>query len=311
MAFYLGIDTSNYTTSAALYDLESGAVCHRKQLLAVRPGERGLRQSDAVFQHTRQLPKLIEDLFAQNTYPLAAVGVSAFPRRTKDSYMPCFLVGEGVARSIAAAQQLPLYRFSHQEGHIAAALYSCGRLDLLEQGEFIAFHFSGGTTECLHCTAERGVLSVEPFAHTSDLNTGQVIDRIGVRMGMQFPCGAELEQLAMSSQKTFRVHPSFHNGDPSLSGLENQAERMLVSGEDPADVAKYVLDFVLAVVDRITRNALASFGPLPLIYAGGVMSNRYISGTIQARYGGAFAQPEFSSDNAAGIALLAARQEAK
>ncbi len=311
MPFYLGIDTSNYTTSAALYDTESGVVCHRKQLLTVHPGERGLRQSDAVFQHTRQLPILIEDLFSRNTYPLIAVGVSAFPRRVKDSYMPCFLVGDGVARSIAAAHRLPLHRFSHQEGHIAAALYSCGRLDLLEHGDFIAFHFSGGTTECLHCTAEQGVLSVESFAHTSDLNTGQVIDRIGVRMGMQFPCGPELERLAMESQKAFRVHPSFRDGDPSLSGLENQAERMLASGEEPADVAKYVLDFVLAVVERITQNALAAFGPLPLIYAGGVMSNRYISGIIQTRYGGIFAQPEFSSDNAAGIAVLAARQEGK
>lgn len=160
MAYYFGIDTSNYTTSAAVYDTDTRAVTQVKKLLTVRPGERGLRQSDAVFQHTRQLPELTEQLFSQNTYHLSAVGVSAFPRRQEGSYMPCFLVGEGTARTLAAASGLPLYRFSHQEGHIAAALYSCGRLDLLKKGEFIAFHFSGGTTECVHCLAENGEIRV-------------------------------------------------------------------------------------------------------------------------------------------------------
>ena len=220
--------------------------------------------------------------------------------------MPCFLVGEGTARSLAAAMNLPLYRFAHQEGHIAAALYSCGRLDLARSGEFIAFHFSGGTTECVHCRAENGDLHAELFAHTDDLNTGQAIDRIGVKMGLQFPCGPELERLASDSTRTFRVHPSFRDGNPSVSGLENKAAQMLAAGESQADVARYTLDYILAVVDQITRNALAQFGPLPLIYAGGVMSNRYIAGEIRRRYGGFFAEPEFSSDNAAGIAVLTA-----
>ena len=220
--------------------------------------------------------------------------------------MPCFLVGEGTARTLAAASGLPLYRFSHQEGHIAAALYSCGRLDLLKKGEFIAFHFSGGTTECVHCLAESGEIRVQLFAHTDDLNTGQAIDRIGVMMGMQFPCGPELERLAAQSSRTFRVHPSFKDGNPSVSGLENKAAQMLRAGETPADVAHYTLDYILAVVDQITRNAREKFGDLPLIYAGGVMSNRYIAGEIRRRYGGFFAEPAFSSDNAAGIAVLTA-----
>lgn len=173
MACFLGIDTSNYTTSAAVYDSESGEVFQQRKLLEVKPGEKGLRQSDAVFQHTRRLPGIIEQLFSGNTYRLQGVGVSVFPRRQQGSYMPCFLVGEGVARGISAAAGLPLHTFSHQEGHIAAALYSCGRLDLLEAGEFVAFHFSGGTTECVHCVSRKGEIRAELFAHTADLNTGR------------------------------------------------------------------------------------------------------------------------------------------
>lgn len=149
-------------------------------------------------------------------------------------------------------------------------------------------------------------MQVELFAHTDDLNTGQAIDRIGVMMGMQFPCGPELECLAAQSSRTFRIHPSFKDGNPSVSGLENKAAQMLRAGESPADVAHYTLDYVLAVVDQITQNARKEFGNLPLIYAGGVMSNRYIAGEIQQRYGGFFAEPAFSSDNAVGIAVLTA-----
>ena len=306
MACFLGIDTSNYTTSAAVYDSESGEVFQQRKLLEVKPGEQGLRQSDAVFQHTRRLPGIIEQLFSGNTYRLQGVGVSVFPRRQQGSYMPCFLVGEGVARGISAAAGLPLHTFSHQEGHIAAALYSCGRLDLLEAGEFVAFHFSGGTTECVHCVSRKGEIRAELFAHTADLNTGQAIDRIGLMLGLHFPCGPELEQLASKSKRTFRVRPSFSGEDPSVSGLENQAARMLAEGALPEDVAKFTLDYVLAVVDHISAGARRQFGELPLIYAGGVMSNRYIAGEIRHRYGGWFAEPQFSSDNAAGIAVLAA-----
>ena len=306
MACYLGIDTSNYTTSAALYDAAQGRIVPQKKLLEVKPGEKGLRQSEAVFQHTRQLPQIIEQLFSESTYRLQGIGVSAFPRRQQGSYMPCFLVGEGTARSLAALSQLPVYSFSHQEGHIAAALYSCNRLDLLKQGEFIAFHFSGGTTECVHCTAQCGQLNVQLFAHTADLNTGQAIDRVGVMLGMKFPCGAELERLAAQSQKTYKVHPSFSGENPSVSGLENKAARMLSDGAAPADIAKFTLDYVLAVVDHISASARRQFGAIPFIYAGGVMSNRYIAKAIGQKYGGLFAAPEFSTDNAAGIAVLAA-----
>ncbi len=95
-----------------------------------------MKQSDAVFQHIKQLPQLLERLFGQCQMSVAGVGVSVTPRRSEGSYMPCFLVGSAVASSISSALSVPKYEFSHQEGHIMAALYSAGHLELL-QDEFM------------------------------------------------------------------------------------------------------------------------------------------------------------------------------
>lgn len=73
----------------------------QKQLLPVREGELGLRQSDAVFAHVKQLGALVEALFEAGPPPLAGVGASVRPRDAEGSYMPCFLVGEAVAQSVA------------------------------------------------------------------------------------------------------------------------------------------------------------------------------------------------------------------
>lgn len=148
---FLGIDTSNYTTSAALLDDKTGTVTQKKMLLPVKPGEKGLRQSDAVFHHTVQLPQVLTELFSENPGAPDCVGVSIFPRREKGSYMPCFLVGKAAAEAISVSENKPLRTFSHQEGHIVAALFSAKRLDLLKE-TFLAFHVSGGTTEALLVT---------------------------------------------------------------------------------------------------------------------------------------------------------------
>ena len=157
----LGIDTSNYTTSAAIYNGKE--VIQNKLLLPVKEGEKGLRQSDAVFHHTVRLYPVFEQLLAQCEGEIAAVGVSEKPRDAQGSYMPCFLVGVNTAHCIAASLRKPVHGFSHQAGHIAAALYSVGRLDLISQ-KFIAFHVSGGTTDAVLCENAGGALKITPVS---------------------------------------------------------------------------------------------------------------------------------------------------
>ncbi len=291
----LGLDTSNYTTSVALS--EGGAVTKNiRLLLSVAEGERGLRQSDAVFQHAVNLPKVFSELGAIR---YRAVGVSATPRDVEGSYMPCFLAGVATATALAQTAGVPLYRFSHQAGHIAAALYSCRREDLHEK-DFIAFHVSGGTTEVAY--VDHGTITL--LGGTQDISAGKAIDRIGVSMGLPFPCGRHVEALAgdISAVKPGKI--SVDGLRFNLSGLENQACDRLAKGASPAEVSAFVLRHILAVLERLTENALSLYPERPVIYAGGVMSNRQIRSALTKRFGGYFAEPSFSCDNAAGIARL-------
>ena len=303
----LGIDTSNYTTSACIYDSETGEVFQQKLLLPVKEGEKGLRQSDAVFHHTARLYPLVEKLFERCGTEFDAIGVSEKPRDAEGSYMPCFLVGVNAARCVGAATAKPVYGFSHQAGHIAAALYSSGKMNLMNE-KFIAFHVSGGTSEMLLVSpgGER-VFDVEIIGGTSDLNCGQAVDRAGVMMGLSFPCGMELERLALGSDKVFNPKVCVKDGKCSLSGLENQCRKMLDAGESKEDTARYCLDFICKTLEKMTEYALSEYGDLPLVFAGGVMSNSIIRNKIRSRFGASFAQPEFSCDNAAGVAILAGR----
>ncbi len=291
----LGVDTSNYTTSLAL-SRDCKVEKNIRMLLKVGEGERGLRQSDAVFQHTVNLPTAFNELGELSP---RAVGVSATPRDNEGSYMPCFLSGIVAATAVASTHGVPLYRFSHQAGHIAAALYSCGREDL-HHSSFLAFHVSGGTTELT--LVEQGRIAL--LGGTKDISCGKAIDRIGVLMGLSFPCGKELDAISNDPSAVKPGRITVDGFDFNLSGLENKAEKLIHDGADKSYVADYVLSHITAVLVRLTENALSKYGDLPVIYAGGVMSNRYINKTLSEKFGGLFAESEFSCDNAAGIARL-------
>jgi len=307
MGWVLGVDTSNYTTSTALYCPETGAMLQQKRLLPVKTGELGLRQSDALFAHVKALPELMEALFAEAPgAKVEQVAVSVRPRPVEGSYMPCFLAGESAAASVAAALGAPLYRCSHQEGHIAAALYSAGRLELLK-GELIAFHLSGGTTEAVLASPEGEGLSIRQLAGSLDLKAGQAVDRVGGMLGLAFPAGRALEELALQSSRVYDPRPSMKGADCSLSGIQNQCEKRLAEGEPPCDVARFCLDSIYAALAAMTQQVRKICPGRPLLYAGGVLSNRIIRERM-APFGGVFGLPDFSRDNAAGVAVLAAQR---
>lgn len=306
MSVFLGIDTSNYTTSAAIFDSEAGTVLQSKKLLPVKEGELGLRQSDAVFAHVKQLGDMVKSVFFEYDGQIEAIGVSTRPRDIDGSYMPCFLVGEMAANCISAACKAPVLTFAHQQGHVAAALYSAGRLDLLRE-RFIAFHLSGGTTEALLIEPDKErIIRCTKIGGSMDLKAGQAVDRVGVMLGLPFPAGKYLEELALKSDRRFKIKPVMKGTECCLSGIENKCKKMLEDREKPEDIALFCLKSVEAALCGMTDAVICKYGNLPLVYAGGVMANSIIRGTVENKYGGIFAKPEFSSDNAAGIAVLAA-----
>ena len=306
---YLGIDTSNYTTSAALYNSQTGEITQQKKLLPVREGQLGLRQSDAVFHHTAQLHTLFEELVrGVDTKQIAAVGVSSRPRPVSGSYMPCFTVGQNTAKILSAALKIPLCEFSHQEGHISAVLYSAKKTELFIR-DFLAFHVSGGTTEAVLAKGLGSGFELELVAQTLDLNAGQALDRVGLMLGLKFPCGPQLEQLALKNTEKLSARPTIKGCDCCLSGVENQCKKLISQGKSPEYVSAYCLEFIRKTLEKMTDALLEKHGELPLVYAGGVMSNSIIKNSFKEKYNAAFAEPVFSSDNAAGIAYLCYRKQ--
>ena len=308
MSLFLGIDTSNYTTSCALYDSGSGKMIQKKRLLPVKEGQLGLRQSDAVFHHTAQLHLLFEQLVKDvDVKQIAAVGASSRPRPREGSYMPCFTVGENTAKILSSALDIPLYTFSHQEGHIAAALYGAGKEELFSQS-FLAFHVSGGTTEAVIAHGRDGGFDIEPAAATLDLNAGQAVDRVGLMLGLSFPCGPGLEALALKNTEKIAVRPTLKGCDCCLSGVENKCKRLTEDGRPSEYTAAYCIEYIRKTLEEMTDRILEKHGAMPIVYAGGVMSNTIIKNSFSEKYNAVFAQPEFSSDNAAGIACLCYRK---
>lgn len=305
-AVFLGVDTSNYTTSLALCDADGKIITSLRAPLPVKEGERGLRQSDAVFAHIKNLPPLSEKLRGLFDN-LTAVGYSAFPRDADGSYMPCFLAGEAAASLAASTAGVPLYKFSHQAGHIAAAVRSSAAPELLEQGDsFAAFHVSGGTTDALAVTPRAPYMAIETVGGSRDLHAGQLIDRIGVMLGLPFPCGPALERLALENKKRLPAAKLSVNGAYcNLSGCENMARRLYEETSDAALTAAFTLDTVARTIEAMTAGLLASRPDLKkVVYAGGVMADGIIRDYLSARFDCVFGAPEFSADNAAGAAYL-------
>lgn len=307
MARYLGIDTSNYRTSAALFDPETGDWRNEGRLLEVPQGQIGLRQSDALFQHVVHLPERLEALLPEEGISLAGIGVSTRPRAVEGSYMPCFLAGEGTARALAKSHGVPLYRVSHQQGHLAAAALSAGKLSLLKE-PFYAWHLSGGTTELLRVRPEGTLFAAEIVGGTTDLAAGQVIDRAGCLLGLPFPAGAVLEPLSRANtQSVAPWSPAVKDCTFSLSGAQNKIEALYHSGASREAVAWYTMDIIKRAIVKATAQAVQR-ERLPVLCAGGVMANRGLQAEMKQRFGAYFAEPVLSGDNAVGVAVLAAMQ---
>ncbi len=301
---FLGIDTSNYTTSLAAVSYGGEVIANLKAPLPVADGERGLRQSDAVFAHIKNLPPLFEELRTViKGAEIAAVGYSYAPRDCEGSYMPCFLAGETAAHAAACASDARIYKFSHQAGHVRAAIHSSA-MPTEVGDEFVAFHVSGGTTEVLYVKVNDLGYEIEKLGGTADISAGQAIDRIGVMLGMHFPCGRELEAAALEfSGKAERAKLSVNGMTCNLSGLENMAKKMFDGGADRSKIAAFTLDFIARTLSRLTDSATEAHPGARVLYSGGVMSNSIIKNTLRAE-GRYFAEPNLSADNAVGTALL-------
>lgn len=299
----IGFDTSNYTTSAASFDGVEGA--NFSSLLPVKAGELGLRQSDAVFAHIKSLPELSGRLFSHLTSDsIGVIGVSIRPRAVEGSYMPCFMVGYSHAKMLSEALHVPLVEVSHQQGHVAACLWSAGRMDLMDKPH-LAWHLSGGTTELLLVEPEGKNVRCTRIGGTTDISAGQLIDRTGKLLCLSFPSGKQLDSLSSQSQckEFFRVKCA--DLSFSLSGLENKVAQYS-QDHAPQDTAAYALGSISNAVLRTSQEAQKKYPGLEIVFSGGVSSNSMLR-SVMRPLAPVFGQPQFSTDNALGVAILAHR----
>ena len=310
MSAVLGIDTSCYTTSAALVSVEGELLGSARRLLTVGEGERGLQQSQGLFQHVKNLPDMIGQVM-QGAPQICAVCASVRPRPAEESYMPVFRAGESQARAAAALLRVPFYPVSHQEGHVRAAMVDAG---IAAGRPFLALHLSGGTTEIL--LADQGRLTL--LGGSLDLHAGQLVDRTGVRMGLGFPAGPALEKLAMQAAPQGLLGVSIKGTSCNLAGAENKIERWLAQGEISREqIAAEVFDFLCRTIERMIENACEATGARQALLAGGVASSTLLRSMLNVRAKKRrlncrlhYAHPELSGDNAVGVALLGAERYA-
>jgi N6-L-threonylcarbamoyladenine synthase len=306
--YVLGIDTSNYTTSVCLIDGEGRIVREERRLLQVEAGERGLQQSAALFQHVQNLPVLIEAI-GDVAGRLSCVVASTRPRRREGSYMPVFTAGSGLGRALAATHGVPFYETSHQEGHIAAGEGSAGEVPA---DRFLAVHISGGTTDLLTVERLADGYQIEELGTSVDLHAGQFVDRVGVALGLPFPAGPNLEQLAQKSTDESITLPSPVKGyNLSFAGPESAAMRMIEQGVNPADIARAVERCIAKGLEKTLRKAVEELGVKELLIVGGVAANQFIRERLcwrlEHKAVGAklhFALPKYSTDNAFGVARI-------
>jgi N6-L-threonylcarbamoyladenine synthase len=300
----VGIDTSCYTTSVAAVDATGRILFEHRKLLRVKPGEKGLRQSEAVFQHIRQLPDLWDDDFTQT--PIDAVVAANIPRPTAGSYLPVFTVGAAFGKTWAKLCGAPFIATSHQEGHLRAGWY--GRTP--PERPYLAWHISGGTSELLEVTPARDGSAVRRVGGSTDLHVGQFVDRIGLALGGPFPAGPFLEELALrASAATGALPVAIRGTDLSFSGPATAAERLIRQGVTGPEVAQQVFACIGQSIWRATLEAVAVYQLEQVLFVGGVSSNRLVRRFLQeaavpAGLEVAFAPTELSSDNAVGVALV-------
>lgn len=345
--YILGIDTSNYKTSIAVLDQDS-IICDIRRFLDVKQGERGLRQSDALFQHVKNLPELMqaaaEEFEAEEgrilTEAIDGIAYSSKPRPKEDSYMPCFLAGESLARSLAAAMNVPVIGFSHQEGHIQA-IKSYTEMSSLD--EFLACHFSGGTCEVLHVRnrdydpynlvrgggsqwihGEGAFYDVDIIGGSKDISFGQVLDRAGVAMGFPFPAGQQMDEIAMKTKKSTNMLTPIKvvDGQINLSGIDTQIKNKLsnlsmtrsIINVDQQVRDELIREIFIRISDclvELLRQASWRSGLNDIIMSGGVSSSQFIRSYISDKLEEEDIivyfddnENDLATDNAVGTALL-------
>ena len=308
----IGFDTSNYRTSVAAVTLDGEILVNHRELLPVSSGERGLRQSDAVFAHIRQLRNSEEALREKlkGTW-IAAVAASTKPRDGGESYMPVFQVGHTAGSMMAAALAFSGFRYLHsrqQTDFYHSLPVSRTRL-------FLAVNLNSFLIAAVPCLLmslvsamiiqiSTGAATCVPWA------LGQTCLQLCFFLG--FCMTALLAVVKGKSGALLGV--SLENGDLTchLSGAETKVQQWIREGSMAReDMAREIYDLLARTLVRMLKAGAEKSGCREALVTGGVAASallRQLMAERKAKTRGCpeivFGRPEMSGDNAVGVALI-------
>ena len=308
----LGIDTSCYTTSIAAISLDKNIILNEKIILKVKKDNKGLRQSEAVFQHVNNMGEISQSINEKlRKYNVIGVCVSTKPRPVDNSYMPVFSVGYNFAKLLSSINNCPLYETTHQENHIEASLFNN---KLKNENKFLAVHMSGGTTEILLVEKNECNYNIEIVGGSLDVSFGQLIDRLGVSLDYTFPCGKYIDENALKCNKRIEkgLKTSVKEGYMNLSGIENQINK-IISDYDNEYISKVLLDTLSRSMYKSLIYICEKYKIKEVVFAGGVSASQYIKKELSEKlkrhnikpY---FTNKEYATDSGIGCAIIGLNQ---
>ncbi len=308
----IGFDTSCYTTSIAAISLDKEVILNKKILLKVKKDSKGLRQSEAVFQHVNNLGELGNSINETlKKYNIIGVCASSKPRPLDNSYMPVFTVGCNFAKLISSINNCSYFETSHQENHIEASLF---RNELKNKKRFLAVHMSGGTTEILLVNKKLDGYNIEIVGGSLDVSFGQLVDRIGVNLGYDFPCGKYIDEDAIKCDIKIKegLKTSVKEGYMNLSGIENQINKVL-NDYSKEYISKLLLDTLVRCMYKSLSYICKKYEIDEVLFAGGVSASKYISKELKNklkkdRVITYFTENKYATDNALGCAIIGLNQ---
>ena len=304
----LGFDTSCYTTSIAAITLNKEIILNEKIILKVKKNNKGLRQSEAVFQHVNnigEISKVINNKL--KNYNIVGVCASTKPRPVDNSYMPVFSVGYNFAKLLSSINECSLYETTHQENHIEASLLNN---NLENKDKFLAVHMSGGTTEILLVENKISTYNLEIVGGSLDISFGQLVDRLGVNLNYNFPCGKYIDENALRCKEKIKtgLKTSVREGYMNLSGIENQLNK-IIHDYDKEYLSKILLDTLVRSMYKSLIFICGKYNLKEVLFGGGVSSSKYIKKQLSEKLkkegiNAYFTDREYATDNGVGCAII-------
>lgn len=289
--YVLGIESTAHTFGAGV--VKDGKILSNERD-TYKPKQGGIIPNEAAHHHYMLAPEIIRRSLEKANVSMDKIDIFAVSQGP--GLMPCLRVGYQISRFLSDKFNKKIIGVNHCIAHIEIARRSTGLMDP------VMLYVSGGNTQVI--TYENGRYIV--FGETQDIGVGNMIDKIGRKMGIPFPAGPIIEDLAKKGKNYIKLPYSIKGMDVSFSGMETFVSRLL-NTKKKEDLCFSIQETAFAMLIEASERAMAYCKKESLVITGGVAGNDRLNemGRIMCKERGAKfvrMEKEFSGDNGAMIA---------